>query len=168
MNILQLKNNLGRNGDITLYIVEWFDESLYDFNELCNMNQQEIDAYNNGSNKVSVVKSELDKNMLTLVIKYTSDDAYYDMNNTVLFYGDCASAKKAGYNLTGKVSSVSDSNVLSQKDWEGIADKKVIIVSESIDVVMPSKPLYVSEGVSVKGNKNARIASDGLQYIICD
>ena len=89
------------------------------------------------------------------------------MNGRVLFYGDCTAARSAGYNLVGKVKSTSDGSDLDQKTWKAMSTEKIAIVSENIDVDMPSEIIYIGEGVTLTGSKNATAQEGGLRYIIC-
>ena len=158
-----------KNGSFILHIRDTFDESLYDFNELCSMNEQEVNAYNTktGSETVVIKDSKLENGIVSLDIEYKEDDAYFDMNGRVLFYGDCTAARSAGYNLVGKVKSTSDGNNLDQKTWKAMSSEKIAIVSENIDVDMPSEIIYIGEGITLTGSKSAQAQEGGLRYIIC-
>ena len=60
-----------KSGSIILHIRDAFDESLYDFNELCSMNEQEVNAYNSktGTETVVIKDSKLIFLALTIGIK---------------------------------------------------------------------------------------------------
>ena len=157
-----------KSGSIILHIREAFDESLYDFNELCAMNEQEVNAYNskNGTGQVVIKDSKLENGTVSIDIEYKEDDAYYDMNGRVLFYGSCSAARSAGYNLVGKVRSTSDGADLDQKTWKAMSEEKVVIVSEDIDVDMPADIIYIGDGVTLTGSETATAAEGALRYII--
>ena len=158
-----------KSGSIILHIRDAFDESLYDFNELCSMNEQEVNAYNSktGTETVVIKDSKLENGNVSLDIEYKEDDAYFDMNGRVLFYGDCTAARSAGYNLVGKVKSTADGSDLDQKTWKAMSTEKIAIVSENIDVDMPSEIIYIGEGITITGSKSATAQEGGLRYIIC-
>ena len=158
-----------KSGSIILHIRDAFDESLYDFNELCSMNEQEVNAYNTKTGKETVVikDSKLENGIVSLDIEYKEDDAYFDMNGRVLFYGDCTAARSAGYNLVGKVKSTADGSDLDQKTWKAMSSEKIAIVSENIDVDMPNEIIYIGEGITLTGSKSAQAQEGGLRYIIC-
>ena len=160
---------LGKDGTVILHINEPFDESLYDFDELCAMNEKEVNAYNlaHDTKPVSIKKSEIVDKRAIIDIEYKEDDAYYDMNGTVLFYGDCKSARSAGYNLVGKVRSTSDASELDQKTWKNMTDEKVAIISEPIDVSMPGDIIYMGDGVKLTSRNTVTVDDGGLRYIIC-
>ena len=48
-----------------------------------------------------------------------------------------------------------------------MSNEKIAIVSENIDVDMPSEIIYIGEGVTLTGSKNATAQEGGLRYIIC-
>jgi len=157
-----------KDGSIVLHIREVFDENLYDYDELCGMNEAEVAGYNadKGSEEVKIKDSRLDDGQLKIDLLYTDDDAYYDMNGYVLFYGSCKEARSAGYNLVEKVSSTSNGEKLNQKTWKNMSEEMVAIVSESIDVQMPDDILYIGEGVTLIGANSASVNDGSLRYII--
>ena len=157
-----------KSGSIILHIRDSFDESLYDFNELCSMNEQEVGAYNAKTGKETVVikDSKLENGIVSLDIEYKEDDAYYDINGTVLFFGDVKSARSAGYNLVGKVRSTADASELDQKTWKNMTDEKIAIISEPIDVSMPGEIIYMGDGVKLISRNGATVDDGGLRYII--
>lgn len=158
-----------KTGDIDLHIVDEFDESLYSIEELSALNEAEINVYNSyGKGKVVNKGCAVDNGIIRIDIRYDSDDAYFDMNNVVLFYGDADSAKNAGYNLIGKVTSTEGNGTLNQSDWNGMSLQKVVAVSEEIEVVMPGKILYVGDGVTLTSANSASVSGEGMHYIICE
>lgn len=161
-----------KNGSVELHIREMFDESLYSFDELSSMNEREVSAYNSskGSTAVEIKKSAIEEGKAVIDILYGSDNDYYNMNGNVLFFGSCADARGAGYNLVGKVKSVSSASPLGQKEWKSMAEEKVAIISEAIDVYMPTEILFISDGITLTGTDSARVETGengGLRYIIC-
>ena len=158
-----------KDGSILLHIQEEFDESLYDYDELCRMNEQEVASYNNSgdSKEVEIKDSSISDNVVSIDIAYAHDGAYYDMNGSVIFWGDCKTARSAGYNLVGKVKSTSDGKTLDQKTWKDMSGEKVAVVSEPVDVRLPGDILYIGEGLTLTGKNSAKAEEGGLRYIIC-
>ncbi len=158
-----------KSGSIELHIVDAFDESIYSIEELSALNEAEINVYNSyGNGKVTNKGCVVENGTLRIDIVYDSDDAYYDMNNVVLFYGTVDEAKNAGYNLIDKVTGTSGEGVLSQAQWMGMSQQKVVVVSEDIDVTLPGKISYAGEGVTLTGTNSASVAGDGLHYMVCE
>lgn len=160
---LEFKNN----GSFSLHIVEMFDESKYSYQELTALNEAEVNVYNSyGKGKVTIENSSCEDGMVRIDMLYSDDDAYYDLNHTVLFYGNSKSAKNAGYNLVGKVTSVNGDGALDQATFKNMESEKVIIVSEEIEVIAPGKILYVGEGVTLTKSNAVKVEGTGLHYII--
>lgn len=154
-------------GELVLHIVDEFDENEYDYEELKALNEAEVNVYNSyGKGKATIEGSNLKDGIVRIDIRYDSDDAYFDMNNVVLFYGNVDEARNAGYNLTGKVTGTSGEGLLEQNAWADMKDQRVVVVSEEIAVNMPGKILYAGDGVTLTGAKNATVEGEGLHYII--
>lgn len=159
-----------KTGAVRLYIVEPWDDTLYDFDELNQMNNQEVNKYNASSHSVTILSSELRDGQARITMEYANDGSYYDLNKKVLFYGTASSAKTAGYNLVGKVSATDGSGELKPADWNEMDTERVIILSENIEIVTPSEIGYVGDGVTVTGGNTASVLeSTGtqLRYVIC-
>lgn len=156
-----------KTGSIKLHIVEDWDSSLYDFDELNTMNQQEVNTYNASSHSVTILSSELKNGQARIVMEYANDDSYFDLNKKVLFYGTATNAKNAGYNLVGKVNATDGSGALKPADWNEMDTERVMIVSENIDVIAPSDIIYYGDGVTVTGSDTATVDGAQLRYIIC-
>lgn len=155
-----------KTGAIVLNIVETWDSALYDFNELCAMNEKEVAEYNGSTEKVTILSSELKDGKAYICMQYADDNYYYDLNKSVLFYGNVSAAKNAGYNLTGKVKSTENGEELIANEWNNMTTEKVIVLEEAIDIVTPSSILYVSDGCNVTGTDTLTTESGGLRYII--
>lgn len=156
-----------KTGSIKLHIIEDWDSSLYDFDEMNAMNQQEVNKYNASSHSVTILSSELKNGQARVVMEYANDDSYFDLNKKVLFYGTATSAKSAGYNLVGKVNATDGSGELEPASWNEMDTERVMIVSENIDVIAPSDIIYYGEGVTITGSDSATVDGAQLRYIIC-
>ena len=158
-----------KGGDITLHIVDSFDATLYNFEELKAFNETEVNAYNSsGKGKVTIENCSLTDSVLNIDIRYSDDDAYFDMNKLVLFYGSVSDAKNAGYNLTGKVTSTQGDGVMDQATWKNLTNHKVVVVSEDIAVEVPGKILYAGDGITLTGANKANVSGEGFHYLICE
>lgn len=157
-----------KTGAITLNIVEEWDSSLYNFDEFNAYNEKEINDYNVSSQSVRIVSSELVDGKAKVVIQYSNDDSYYDLNKKNIYYGRVDNAKSLGYNLVKQVRDVSTEETLLQAEWNEMSSEQVIILSESLDVVTPSQIIYASPEVTVTGEKTAVVdVEEGFAYIIC-
>ena len=162
---LEFKND----GSFILHIVDSFDESRYSLQEFTALNEAEVNVYNSyGKGKVTIENTSLENGVISVDMRYSDDDAYFDLNHVVLFYGNIKSAKNAGYNLVGKVNGVGGEGALDQVTFKNMENQKVVVVSEQIEVVLPGKILYVGEGVTLTKSNAAKIEGEGLHYIICE
>ncbi len=158
-----------KNGSIGLHIVEQFDESKYDFEELKALNEAEINVYNSyGKSQVTNKGCTLKDGIVRIDIEYEEDDAYFDMNNVILFYGTVTDAKKAGYNLVNKIASTEGFGLIDQNDWASLGAQHIAIVSEEISVKMPGKIYYADGGVTLTGSDRADVSGEGLHYIVSE
>lgn len=161
---------IDKNGGVTGTIVEAFDKEYYTLDGLEAMIQSEMTEYNRSGEKISLKKAELseDGSTVTVVMHYVSCEDYTAFNEEELFYGTIAEALKKGYTFDTKfVKTSGETLALSKEALEEMAEKHVLIVRESIQVSLPAKVLYMTEGTVSVNNKciQAQNAS-GLTYVI--
>lgn len=157
-----------KTGKITFHIVEDWDSNLYNFDEFVAYNEKEVNDYNASNQSVTILSSELVDDKAKVVIQYLDDDAYYDLNKKSLYYGRADKAKGVGYSLVNLVKTVEDGKVLSQAQWNEMTSEQVIVLTESMNVVAPSKIIYVSSNVKLTGENTATVTvEEGFAYIIC-
>ena len=140
--------------------------NLYNFDEFVAYNEKEVNDYNASNQSVTILSSELVDNKAKVVIQYLDDDAYYDLNKKSLYYGRADKAKGVGYSLVNLVKTVEDGKVLSQAQWNEMTSEQVIVLSESMNVVTPSKIIYVGSGVELTGEKNNILDKRKKQHIL--
>lgn len=162
---------ISKEGSITAFLVDTFEKSYYDQNELEAMIQEEIKEYGQ-SVKLSRIssKSMIDTGIDGIIVQmeYADGISYTGFNGKKLFYGTIAEAYEAGYKINVIVKDMSDaSKVISESEIKAMSDKHILIVEENIKVSVPSKILYVSGGVSVLKNTEAVVNHEtGYSYII--
>lgn len=160
---------LHKDGSITQIIVEDFPEEEYNFEELMQMNQQEVDDYNESVSKeaVRINQMKLDDKNVVVDMEYTGANAYFGLNGTVLYFGTVDQAKAAGYDLNVTLNSVSKDETLSPEELKEMGNRHIAIVNEAVDVLTYGKILYVSDGVTAGKNKKlATVAEDETAYIV--
>lgn len=157
-----------KTGKITYHIVEDWDSNLYNFDEFVAYNEKEVNDYNASNQAVTILSSELLEGKVKVVIQYTDDDAYYALNKKSLYYGRADKAKSVGYSLVNLVKATDGGETLSREQWNEMTSEQVIVLSESMNVVAPSKIIYVSSGVELTGDDTATVTvEEGFAYIIC-
>jgi uncharacterized protein YcfL len=160
-----------KKGAVVENIVEDFDKDYYDADALEQMISEEISNYNStaGSEKVKLDSFELaeEAQQVKVKIQYETGDDYGQMNDRELFCGTVSEAYQAGYEFTNMINQ-DNSEAVSGTDVLELGDKKVIISEEALDIQVPGKIIYASEGVVLTDNKTATLPDDGeaLSYII--
>lgn len=163
--------SVDKKGAVKETIIEDFDKDYYDATELSQMIEQEITEYNSrfsadGNVELSSCEEIADGAQIKVVIEYASSTDYQDMNGRVLFAGKVSDAYNAGYEFVS-MQSADGQSVDAAKVLE-LGDKHMVISEEALSIKAAGKILYVSEGVSIAGDKTAVLPDDGekLSYII--
>ena len=163
--------SVDKKGAVKETIIEDFDKDYYDAAELSQMIEQEITEYNSrfsagGNVELSSCEEIEEGAQIKVVIEYASSTDYQDMNGRVLFAGTVSDAYNAGYEFVS-MQSADGQSVDAAKVLE-LGDKHMVISEEALSIKAAGKILYVSEGVSIAGDKTAVLPDDGekLSYII--
>ena len=143
---------VNKKGQVLGAIVESFDKDYYDADELQGMLEQDVVEYNgeNGKNSIEVDSFKVSGGQVKVIMNY-ADLADIQGKN----YG-------ANVTFTGR----DGLETLTLDQIEG--DYYVILLEEKIVVQTAGKIAYVSNNVSIEGEKLARVNEDatGLAYII--
>lgn len=163
--------SVDKKGAVTETIIEDFDKEYYDVEELKQMVNQEITEYNSrfsaeGNVELDSCETIAEGAQIKVVITYKSSTDYMEMNGRELFAGTVSDAYNAGYEFV-TMQSADGQSVDAAKVLE-LGDKYMVISEEAISIRAAGKILYVSEGVSIVGDKTAVLPDDGekLSYII--
>lgn len=159
---------VNKDGEIVSAIVESFDKDYYDAGELQDMLEQSIVEYNaeNGKDSIQLDNFKLDNGVLKVIMNYTTWADYSNFNEVQFFAGQLADIQGKNYGKNIAFVSRDGSERVSFEQIEG--EYYVILVEEKIVVQTAGKIAYVSENVSVEGEKLARLKEDatGIGYII--
>ena len=163
--------SVDKKGAVKETIIEDFDKDYYDAAELSQMIEQEITEYNSrfsagGNVELSSCEEIEEGAQIKVVIEYASSTDYQNMNGRVLFAGTVSDAYNAGYEFVS-MQSADGQSVDAAKVLE-LGDKHMVISEEALSIKAAGKILYVSEGVSIAGDKTEVLPDDGekLSYII--
>ncbi len=142
---------VNKNGSIDEVLVEDFDESLYDENQLLSMINEELSRYGNA---VKFEGLEVESGKARLTISYEDDKAYSGFNGTVFYADTIDNVKSLGVQLPGEA-------LLAGGDH-------VVVMSESMDINVPKKIKYSSPGITVSDRqKSASVTvADGANAVI--
>ncbi|MGN1148061.1 MAG: hypothetical protein ACI4TB_06535 [Lachnospiraceae bacterium] len=174
---------IDKSGRITHTIVETFDKDFYTVDGLEAMIQEEINDYNasfqNGEVLLeSAALSETEAEKIVVTMQYSAGDVYSDFNGVELFFGTVAAARAAGYDMNVMlVDSTDASKTVKLTDLTGTDTNHILITNQNIQVGLPYKVLYVSEGVQLMDSKTVSIQlqneneadslkTDSLVYVI--
>lgn len=151
-----------KDGTVINTIIEDFDESLYNVDELKSMVLNEVASFNSssGANSISVDKLEAKDGKVTVSMSYAGAAKYEEFNEKVLFYGTVSEAYAAGINLDITLNSTKkDGGQIEKEDILAMNDYGIIILEEPIAVMTPSKIVYASSNVEVLSGKKAKVIS---------
>lgn len=171
---------LTKEGTVTAYLVEEFDKDYYDVAELEQMIQSEIEDYMSQAHagregeapvKLIDICSPEEKDAMTLAgegattvtvqMEYADAEIYGVYNDCTMFFGTVKEAQHAGYPVMADLQSVSDGEILKKEEAQSMGDKHILVLSENVQVVVPYKVLYVTEGVTVEKDTVIFDGADG-------
>lgn len=157
------------DGSIVSVLVEDFDKSYYDEDELKSMIDENISSYNGQDNKLIEEESfKVTDNQVKLVMKYQSADDYASFNAVTFFVGSVADAITAGYEFDMEFTSTDDDSAVTSEAVKSLTDYQVVIFEEPIKVQTSESIAYFSENLSLEGNKTVSLSEDsvGLAYAL--
>lgn len=161
-----------KDGTVKSAIVEDFDKSYYDKDELQQMILEEAASYNRsaGEKAISVDKVSVENGVARVEITYADSEAYAAFNDGVFFVGSALEAKKEGYDLNKVFVSADDELITAGiTDILEISDAKVLITDMKDQLTLDGKALYISS--NVKTDKKCKTVSfdetsEEMAYII--
>lgn len=160
-----------KDGSIRGYIVEEMNASHYDADELKESVTKDIAFYNDKYEEkaMELTKFQYEEGIIKAEIKY-KDASFYELyNEEVLFVGKVGEALARDfdgntvlYKVKGKDKQITLAE-LGEKNYH------VVIFSEPVNVKLPKKVLYLSEGLA-KGSSSKKVkitdTTKEIYYII--
>lgn len=151
-DVPQTEVSVLKDGTVSMYITESFEESYYDAEELQQSILMEAATYNRkmGSGNVSVEKVSVANQVATVIMKYMNASDYAAFNDSIFFMGNAVQAQKEGYDIDVVLSSVDDEqDTIGEPDMLAMEDYILLITDSEYPVNLFGKAQYVSENVSV-------------------
>lgn len=142
---------LEKDGTVTSVLVESFDASYYDEEELKQMILEESADYNRttGKSAVSVEKVSVEDGIANVKMTYESAADFAAFNDCIFFDGTVQEALDAGYDLNLVLSSVKNAQETAGfSDISAMSDARVLITDSTEPVKLPGKALYISESAT--------------------
>ncbi len=162
---------ISSKGEITHHIVESFDKSYYNEDELRNGINEQIEEYCKDKGDDSPVKLKELKildGVATAELTFKDYSDYAAFNEVELFYGTIREAMEANYPTDVTLKSVEDNETIGKYEFEALADNKIIVTGESLLIRTPEKIAYTTANIDVIDKTTAKMASDsvGVGYIV--
>lgn len=161
-----------KDGTVDSVIVEGFDKSYYDKDELQQMILEEVSTYNRnaGSGVISVEKVSVEDGEAKVRMTYACADDYAAFNDGIFFIGSVQEAQEAGYDLNKVLSSTTDNlATVGMSDMLAMKDVNILITDMKTQVVLNGKAAYISGNVTVDKKLKTVFfdeTSEGLAYIL--
>lgn len=149
-----------KDGAVVSTIIEDFDETLYNVEDLKTMVLSEAASYNSvsGEKSISVDKLEAKDGRVTVTMTFAGAEKYADFNEKVLFCGTISEAYAAGCDFDITLNSAKqDGGQIGKEEILAMNDYQIIILEEPITVVTPSKIIYASSNVEILSGKRAKV-----------
>lgn len=156
-----------KGGTVRGYIVEEMTDSHYDAKELEQSVTEDIAFYNEkyDENVMELTKFSYEEGIVKAEIKYQDASFYEIYNEEILFVGKIGEALARDFDGETVLYKVKDKKVtktlaeLEEKDYH------VVIFSDPVNVKLPKKVLYLSEGLSKGGSSKKVKITDNTKEI---
>lgn len=144
-----------KNGQITGILVEDFDKSYYDVDELEEMIRLEISEYNinAGEEKVSLVSIEMADDKVKVKMQYDNYADYAAFNEISFYTGTVEDAVNRGINLNHVMLEAGGDNTISPEQIREFSGYHLVMWQGNMPVEVPEKILYHTEELTLLSSK---------------
>ena len=144
-------------------VIESFDKSYYDFDELYETVEKEVKSYCLDKNEEVVTINSLieENNSVALLMDYQTATDYAEFNEILLFSGTFSEAAAVGY-LPEELYDVEGNSV--EVDLDKLGELKVVVTEESVCLQTSGKIKYVSDNVTILDKKLAKAMEAGKTH----
>ena len=151
-----------KKGIVTEILIEDFSSEEYQEDELKKSIEELVSTYNEqaGEEEVTLKKMQVKGGNASVLMQYSTDDAYRAFNQVDFFAGTVKQAGKEGYAFAGAFTDAKGQAVSQGTIPAECQDHSVIIIREPLAVLVPGKILYVSKNMKILGEDCARLAAD--------
>lgn len=160
---------IDKNGKIISKIVEDFDEPYYYEDELKEMIETEISAYNRQADTESITFKSCEKSENAVIVEmaYRNAKDYSEFNGEMFFFGTVQEAYKDGYDLNIRLTDAANTQTIGKDDILNMGDKHIVISNEKVRISSYKDIGYTSEGVVLIGKNRADLpATDSYSVLI--
>lgn len=143
------------DGSLQVAIIEDFEKSYYDKDELKEYVKEAIDTFNqsvNNEKAVTLKTLEKRKENVIMVLNYQNFDYYAKFNEVEAYYYDGISNDVLNQ-LPDTLQCITEGESIEKGQMESIDQKKVIIVNEEYNLIIRGKIKYYSNGTIVNSKE---------------
>lgn len=160
---------VNKDGTIKSYMVEEFSESYYDAEELRESVAGDISYFNEKyeSDVMELTEFEYAEGILKASMWYYDAKAYEDYNEEVFYSGKITDSLQEEYDLDVAFFDVKDLETKLQFEDIKNGENSVLIFSEPVNVKLPEKVLYISEGLKKGRSSKDVTVTDDTKEIYC-
>ncbi|HKL99669.1 MAG TPA: hypothetical protein VJZ06_07165 [Mobilitalea sp.] len=156
-----------RNGELQVAIVEDFDKTYYNLNELEEFVSAEINVYNQkvGSDEVTLEDLKLNGNKAVMLLHYSGMAHYSAFNNvTAAYFG--TGTKDITLELPAQFVNDKNGDIVKSETAMGNEKYKVLVVYEPYNIIIDGSIKYYSQNATKDEDKNLRSSDDGATVVI--
>lgn len=160
---------LEKKGGLKVGVYEDFPADHYDIDEFNQMNETEVSLYNQnaGEERVQIISSETDGQMITNVMHYASYKDFSDINRIPLFVGTGAEAVAAGYDIANTYTRLNEEQTKTDLSDSDLSEYQIVIVNDTVNIHSYKKIKYIYGNVTVSDNKKtATVTNNDLAVIV--
>ncbi len=157
-----------KNGQVTHRMVDYLDKDYYDYNELLEMVQREVESFEQGGVSFKDSHWSADgSNRVMIQLSFSDCDVYSAFSQELLFYGTVAEALDR--KIIGNVMFThgEDGTSLSETDLLQMSNSKILITDVKALIECPGNPNYYSPGIVVREDGIVDTSnSEGRMYAV--
>lgn len=146
------------NDTITYHLIESFEQSYYNLDELTKMASDEVEQYNSekglsGDNAVKLEGVTLvaeSPGKVSVVYQFPNVNRFCDFEEEIaFFYGTVKEAMDEGFMLDVPLKNIKDDSILDEGQLNQYENKKIVIMQTDAVVYGPAKVMLTSDDVSI-------------------
>lgn len=164
---------LERDGSVLVTYIEEFPSDYYDLDELIQMNQEEVAAYNAkmGKDAVKIISTETNGSTVTLSMDYKNVSDYGNMNGGFMYHGTVAQGQNEGYQFNYTFVDAKTGEKAVVMEWENLQDHHLIVAKGptedySATIHTYKKIVYATENVTVSEDGKTAVIKGNDQSVI--
>ena len=147
-----------KDGQVVFYIVDSFDKGYYDLDELRDMAQEEVSAYNSvngsgGSGTVTlenVARMEGNEQQVRVVYRFSNSAAYSAFQKETLYYETVDQAIRLRHIFSGAVLfNGGEMITLDEGNQKQLEGRHILVTDAATKINLPYEVAYYSEGVQL-------------------